>query len=365
MKLSFLFAAVVIPFSLSIPFIHAQTLVSVDNVKLSRIAQSLTINGNVVAAREVDLANEEAGKVERVFVELGDYVEQGQLLLQLRDEDTRWQLRQAQAQLKSDKAQVTLAKLEEQRSAQLLRRDAVSKGVADEALAELTRSQAITAVREAEIARLQDRLQRHQIKAPFAGLISQRIAEQGGWLAQGATAFRLSTHNKLRVELLIPERYYGQLSARQTSLAISLRQLETGAQQAAKLERIIPIANQQRSFMLWLSVDNTNQQWIPGMSAVAEVSWREDSAQLTVQEDALVRKADGSIIVWKAISKEQVSDTYEAVAVTVTVGHSKAGRVEVHSDKLNVGDQVVVRGNELLKPQQAIRLSSSTVKQER
>ena len=81
------------------------------------------------------------------------------------------------AQLNEDKASVTLAGLEEKRLKKLLRQKSVSVESYDQAMARLQQARAAYAGREAEIALLQDRIDRHLILAPFAGVITNRPVE--------------------------------------------------------------------------------------------------------------------------------------------------------------------------------------------
>ncbi|NRB39435.1 MAG: efflux RND transporter periplasmic adaptor subunit [Pseudomonadales bacterium] len=349
------FPLMMVLLSLFIPSVYANTLVAVDKVQRGNVPQTLKLTGNIVAAQQVALGNEVAGKVEKVEVEVGDHVTQGQVLLRLRDDDTRWQLQQAQSQLNSDLAQVELAELDQKRLQQLLTSKATPKESYDKAVAQLKMVHANVATRKAEIARINDRLQRHVIKAPFAGLITQRMAEKGSWLGEGDDVFFLTDTKKLRLELLLPQRYYKTLKKQPQQVHVRLQRTGSLDTEEAHIERIIGIVNRQRSFAVWITLNNDQQQWIPGMSASAELRWQDATAQLHVEEDALIRRADGSVLVWKAEATGE--GEYKAVAVPVRLGHSYKGRTEVHSAQLKVGDNVVTRGNELLKPQQKLKLS--------
>jgi len=81
------------------------------------IIQEVNATGRVKPAESVDLAFEVGGKVDRIYVGVGDKVNAGQLLITLNSADLSAQLAQAQAGLESAKAalDIQLAKLEEMR----------------------------------------------------------------------------------------------------------------------------------------------------------------------------------------------------------------------------------------------------------
>ena len=80
---------------------------------------------------------------------------------------------------------------------------------------------------------------------------------------------------------------------------------------------------------------------------------------LFVPSDALVRRADGSTLVWLVREDASVDGDRVAKAVQVQVGGVNGDRTQVQGNGIAVGDLVVVRGNENLRPNQPVRVVTS------
>lgn len=332
----------------------AQSLVAVAPVKQGNLPYTLILNGNIVSAEQVEIGNEIAGKVYKVQMEAGDSVQQGQPLLQLRDTEIRWQLQEAQAELSRDQAEVTLAKLAKQRVEKLIATNAATTEHHDQALARLEQAQAAVIAQQAQIGRIQDRLERHLVRAPFDGMITQRNVEKGSWMAIGDTIATLVSQDNLRLELSIPQHLYSAINQNRESITVSLQ--VAGLDTTASFERIIPIANKNRNFTMWATINNLDGAFIPGMAAEATVRWPASAKGLYVPEDALVRRANGTIIVWKVVNHD--NNEHTAVAVPVITQHSYLGDTLVDAPELAEGDNVVIQGNETLRPEQKLSIQS-------
>ena len=349
--------------------VRAQTPVSVVEVGNGNLPAKLQLTGNVVAAREVDVGTEIAGQVAELLIEQGDQVVFGQPLVKLRNAPTRWRLTEAKAQLRRDQAIIRLAKLEEQRLKRLLNTQSVAAENYDQAVASLQQALASAEARKAEIARLEDNLSHHTIIAPFDGVITNKPVELGRWLDVGDTVVHLASFRQLRLELAVPQRYFQTLQQARNSVEVAVFTDANVVPLSARVERIVPVADNTRSFRVWIGIDNQQGLWIPGMSASATLSWQQfnvdlqSGVDLIVPTDALVRHTDGSIRVWKLTAgsggdgdkdENAENENYQAMPVTVEVTGSVNGSASVSSDQLQQGDRVIVRGNETLQPGQEV-----------
>jgi len=116
-------------------------------------------HGNV-ERREIRLSFEVGGKVEKIFVEEGSYVEEGQLLAELDKSDLLLSLEIAKAQLKA--AQLTLQLLE--------------KGPREE---EVEKARANLKVAELKVKELQKKVEKASLVSPTEGVITAKLAEEG------------------------------------------------------------------------------------------------------------------------------------------------------------------------------------------
>jgi len=98
--------------------------------KKTDIKQIVSVTGKVKAAKSVDLAFETGGKIEKIYVDVGDKVKTGDKIMSLNSDDLKAQLRQAQASVSS--AQATLKQLEASVRSQQARLDELKAGIRPE-----------------------------------------------------------------------------------------------------------------------------------------------------------------------------------------------------------------------------------------
>ncbi|MEY8248266.1 MAG: efflux RND transporter periplasmic adaptor subunit [Bermanella sp.] len=147
-------------FSVQVTRFHAQT-----------VTPELVIHGQTAPNRRVDLSSELTGRVIRIHRREGDFVEKGQLIMEIDPQDKPHRLLMAQAQLK----QRTL----EHKANQNL----IKKGLQNET--RLAHSDALLAAAKAQVKLLQVQLAATKVRAPFAGVLEDRKVEVGTFLKSG------------------------------------------------------------------------------------------------------------------------------------------------------------------------------------
>lgn len=151
------------------------------------------------------LAAEVSGRVEEVLVEVGDDVVEGQLLARINPALARLNLTASEAGLAAAQAQLR----ELQRRASEAERLASMQTVPQ---TEREAAQAQVAVQEAEIQRLQaevsrqeELLERHEIRAPMAGTVNQRLVEAGDSVNQNQAVATIVILNPLRARFSVSD----------------------------------------------------------------------------------------------------------------------------------------------------------------
>jgi RND family efflux transporter MFP subunit len=159
----------------------ADPCVEVQIVALRRgsIDQAIAASGSVVARRVSHIGTEVSGRIVRIDVSEGDRVEAGALLFEIDAAPYTIALRQAEAVL--DVARAERAQVEaDLRRAKTLRQQNV---LAVQEIERLTTSLAVTQARERQaaeaVALARHNLEKTQVKAPFAGSIAERLADEG------------------------------------------------------------------------------------------------------------------------------------------------------------------------------------------
>jgi RND family efflux transporter MFP subunit len=278
------------------------------------------------------------GQVLEVLVELGDVVEQGQVLVRLDPQPYQLQVEQAEAQLLQARSAVGLkpedpveklspenappvreanaiwneAKSAVQRLRKLSQSDAISAtdlevAEAAERVAEARYASSLNNVREkmatisvqtAQLGIARQRLKETETVAPFRGIVRERTAAPGSFVTAGQPLVAVVRNHPLRFRASVPERYAHQLAVGQR---VHL-DLDLGHQpREVKVTRISPVIDPAtRSLLFEAEVDNQDGSLPTGLFAEAQVVLDEQVPSLVLPAESIVRFA-GVDKVWKIV----------------------------------------------------------------
>jgi RND family efflux transporter MFP subunit len=326
--------------------------VRVEPVRLAPIVDRLPLSGSVISPRHANVAPQESGLVRRMAVDVGDIVAEGDVLLELDDELLRLELRRLQAALEEARLLSDDARRLADEGRRLVGERNISRSEYESRLANESTAEQRQLQLAAEVESQQARVRRATLRAPFAGVIGFKMTEEGEWLAAGSPAFNLAQLDPLRVQARVPERFYGEVSAG-TPVSVTFDALP-GETVQATVDSVVAVSDlETRSFMARADIPNTGGRLAPGMSARLELQVGGESSApvLQVPADALVRRFDGSIVVW-------VVREGSAIPLAVTAGRRSGSFVEVNvanaGERLRDNDVVVTLGNESLREGQAV-----------
>jgi RND family efflux transporter MFP subunit len=288
-----------------------------------------------------------AGLLQRVSAEEGERVKAGQTLAILDNAISRHELDVSATA--TAEAAAELAEAERRLAAAR----AIGEGFfpGDELRSRETTVQtarAQLARRQAEQARQQAITARHEVRAPFAGVVGSRLVQVGEWVNPGTPLLELVDLSSLQVNFALPQALFGQVSAR-TPIEVELDS-EPGRRHPARVLAVVPVSDPAaRTFTLRVALQQP-LALTPGMSARAVLRLGDGKEGISVSRDAVSRRADGRHVVWVV---EGAVGAAQAREQPVNLGLAQNGRVVV-TVGLRGGEQVVVRGNEGLRTGQRV-----------
>ena len=136
-------------------------------------------SGTVRSRRASQLGFERPGGVAKVFVEEGDFVEEGQLIAELDTAQLRAARRKVSAGLRQAQAGVGISTLPAARLSQLADEQYIARQSADEARFSLQAAEAKRLELRAALAQIDVELQKSKLRAPFSGIVSARLVDEG------------------------------------------------------------------------------------------------------------------------------------------------------------------------------------------
>lgn len=316
--------------------------VSVVTPEPVRIRDTLKLSGTVTARRQARLSPRMDGLVGTLSVDAGDRVDKGSVLLRL---DTALVERElalaaaatAEARAAADEA----ARLVDE--AKRLRDDNFIPAT-ELASREAARASAAAALgaAQAEEKLIEEQRRRHDLPAPFAGVIAERMTEVGEWINRGDEVFRLVAPDAVWVEVNVPQEHFGRLA---TGTAVSV--LPDSTHDTAldgRIVALVPVSDiQARSFLVRIAAEDSSGALFPGTSATAVIpTGTGGSAGLVLPREAVLVHPDGGRSVFVIDAENRARRQRVRVA-------EETGTRVVLRDSLPQGARIALRGNQLLR----------------
>jgi RND family efflux transporter MFP subunit len=343
-----------------------ETPVELATAVRGEISSFITSTGNLRALRDITVATQAEGIVQKVLAEEGDFVKEGQLLCALDDAQLRIRLELATEKLEQAKLQMEKARVRQEKAtaqightrAELIRYDKAHKeGLVSEKevagyrykLEELEHDQRVSssetrefthrvAELEAEIAQAKLEISRTQIKAPFAGYITQRTVNLGQRVRAMDNLFNLGAFSPLYADIFVSEKDARLVRPQQTAV------VRLGSDDSQKLaghvERISPIVDQATGTVKVTVELQPAAAFRPG--AFVRVDIRTDSRPdaILIPKRAVVEE-DGQQYVF-------IANGTSVKRTKIGLGYESDGKVEIR-DGVTAGQKIVVAGQGALK----------------
>ena len=184
--------------------IAAQVSVQVQSLNEILVDLERRAPADVRPLNDALLAAEVSAVVVEVFADVGQAVSAGEPLLQLDPTDYELALQQAEAQLRSSIAQKTQADARLQRAQELVQNNYLSD---DDLLARTTEVAVLEAqiqVNEVAVSVARRNLEKCRIEAPFDGVVTERMAQVGSFVANGSPLMNFTQVDALELDAEIP-----------------------------------------------------------------------------------------------------------------------------------------------------------------
>ena len=299
----------------------------------SRLAQGPVITGSVQPARRADLRAEVAAVVVQVLKDNGETVKAGELLMRLDDTSLRDGLASTEEALRASTQAFAQAERTVQRLKTLQAQGMTSTQALEDAEVRRNSAQSDLAAARARVVGARQQLDRTLVRAPFAGVVSERKASTGDTAQIGKELVKVIDPRSMRFEGLVSADRLGELKLGQ---AVSFRINGFGdGQFEGRIERIdatVNTATRQVAVMVAFAQPEAAPR-VAGLFAEGRID-AGDVQALTVPEGALVRAGDATQV-WR-VDAGQV----HKVAVKVSERDMRSGEFPVLSG-LAAGDRIL------------------------
>jgi RND family efflux transporter MFP subunit len=300
--------------------------VKTKTLTLQTIDKTIEYSANLIPFEELYMAPAQPGRISKIDVEIGDKVKKGQILIQM----DQTQLKQAKIQLESlTKDYNRIKTLNETGSITEQQYDQIKSQL------EITQSN-VDFLNENTV-----------LLAPFDGIVTGKYFENSenysgapNTQAGKAAIITLQQINIIKATINISEKYYSSLNKGiPVSLSCDTYPLEIFEGEIMNIHPTIDPTS--RSFKVEIKVPNSDLKLRPGMFARVNITLGQTET-LIVPAIAILQQ-EGTNKRYVFINKNNI-----AKRVNVKIGERFDDSMEIISDDIKIGDQLIVAGQAVL-----------------
>lgn len=319
--------------------------VSTITVQSDSWVPTLKAVGTLRAAQGSDLSAELSGTVEHIFIDSGQDVTEGTVLLQLNAKEEI-------ARLNALKAQETLAKITLERDEKQIEVKAISQATYDADKAQLDN---LSAQVDAQKALLMKKI----VVAPFSGRLGIRKVDVGQYINAGEAVVTLQQLNPIFLDFFIPQQKIGHIKVGQKVT------LTNDALKSKKIEGKITAINSKvdpatRNVEVRATFTNPDKTLRPGMFATAVITTGKTESHLTLPQTAVTFNPYGNtvFIVNKGGKTKDGKPKLTVKTAFIETGKTRGDQVAILKG-LKKGDEVVTAGQLKLRNGSVIAINNS------
>ena len=324
---------------------------------------TITVVGNLVGAATVDAVPRGQGRLEAVYVKLGDSVRRGQAIAKIEDREIVEQIKQAeatlnvsQATIRQRQADLKLAQNNMERSKSLFERDLLPRQTFDDTDARYQAAQAQLELSMAQLEQTRSRLdelkinlQNTIITAPVEGFIGKRTLDPGASVGANTSFMSVVDIRTVRLVINVIEKDLRRIH-QGTAVEVEV-DAYPGENFMGRVARLAPILDPAtRTAQVEIEIPNSTYRLKPGMYARAKFTVEKHDNALVVPTLAVV-DLQGKLGVWIPADEGD-----NPVFLPVTTGIEQQDFTEITSG-VKDGQRIITTGAGSLRPGDRIVLA--------
>jgi RND family efflux transporter MFP subunit len=334
----------------AIPFVRTicATRASTDDI--------IILPGNLMAWHQAPIYARTTGYIKKWCVDIGDHVQEGQLLAKIEAPELDAQLRKAEADVQVAIAKNLLAQISAKRWISLAKTDFVSLQERDEKIHSAKELAASVISATANRDRLRDLVSFERVIAPFKGTISARNIDLGDLINANNNQpdtkplFRIVQSDPLRLYVNIPEAYSSRIKS---NMQVNLRFAEHPGQQfqAQLINTSHAIDPKTRTLLAEFRVPNNQETLLPGSYSNVEFSMPAILTNVVLPVNALIFRSQG-------LQVATVDAHQHVLLKNISIYRDYGTHVEINAG-ITPGEQIILNPSDSIYNGQLVRLEFS------
>jgi membrane fusion protein (multidrug efflux system) len=320
------------------------------------VSRIIALPGEIQPFLQVDLRARVNGYVERVLVDRGSTINEGQLLVQLSAPERQAEIAAAESRARAADAELAQAEAQlaaAQSTFERMKKASETPGAiagnelilaekqVDAAKALSNSRKQVTQASQANVQALKSLEDYLMITAPFDGVVTERIVHPGAFVGPGSDQplLMLQQVSHLRVTVAVPEENVGAIpKGAKVLFQVPAYPSRTYSGIIARLAHALE--EKTRSMAVELDVMNVDRSLAPGMYATVKWPVRRSQPALYVPRTSVVMTTERTVVIREKNGK--------AEWVNVSTGAADGDLIEVIGP-LQAGEKIVKRANDEIR----------------
>lgn len=305
--------------------VTAPVTVQVSSITATNNTPFISASGKVQASNSAELSTRMMGYVTNVYVNVGDKVQKGQLLLTINNSDLQAKRAQVNANITEATVAYQNAEKDYQRFSNLLAQNSASQKEMDDMSARYNMAKARLEAAKQMKNEINAQFAYANIKAPFAGTIINKFIEKGNMANPGVPLLAIENPKKLEVTALVPESDISKIK-NQTKVNVTIKSIDkmvTGT----VTEVSTSAKNTGGQYLVKIDLDATDTKILSGMFATVQFpveKTQEATNTILIPKSALIHQGQLSGIY-------TVSQSNTALLRWLRLGRTFGDQIEVLS----------------------------------
>ncbi len=322
-------------------------VVQIATVQRGSISRTIQFTGDIDAYQSANIYPKVSGNLEEEFVNIGDYVQKGQMLALIDTTIYSQNVGQAKGAYMQALATLTNSKIAYERNKSLLDQNLIAKQDLDNSETAFKVAQAQEEAAQANYKNTATQLSYCKITATFTGFITRRYFDPGVYVtassnAQGSTLFTLAEIQKVKIMVNVLEddvQYLGNITSADVTVDAYPGLIFKG--KITRISQQFDLAT--RTMPVEVDLDNPQHLLKPGMFASINLVLAQKDGVIILPTQDIMKDDSGSFVY--AFSKDSTTKK-----IYVKIGISQDNRNEIlsgitDSDRiLSVGQDLVTNG---------------------
>jgi RND family efflux transporter MFP subunit len=334
---------------------QAVPTVALAQITHSDAGQSFILPGTIQPYNKAAIYARVNGYLKSWNKDIGAHVKAGDVLATIDAPDLDQQFAQAKATLASAKANYDIAAITANRYGILVKKQAISQQLADQAAADEAAKKAIMDADEANVQQLEAMEDFKNIAAPFDGIVTARNTDIGALINAGSSAgqqlFEVSDLSRVRIYVQVPQAYSANLAAGMKA-TFDMPQFPGRKFDATLVTTSNAMNATSRSLLVQLQADNPDGKLLGDTYCRVSFQIPSDPNMVRIPATALIP-------VDRGVQVAVLGDDNKAALRTVQVGRDFGDSIEVTAG-LTAQDRVIDSPPETLQSGDQVQLADAT-----